>query len=447
MKNTSNTITIKEFFNDYYKQQAQNANYQKIASYIDGLKPTQRKVIYTVIKGNITQWTKVEGLANKTSDGTQYLGGASNISGVITNISKNFVGTNNLPLLETQGNFGQRLDTKPGEPRYIKVRKHKDTEKYFKKIDTNVLIEQIFEEEIIEPRFYLPTLPILFLNGSEGIGSGHAQSFLPRKKEDLICYIKDVLNNKKPKEVLPYWNGFKGDVIKLQHNKFATLGKFTVNKRKIKITELPIGYNLNSYLKVLDTLEDKKIIKSYKDLSNTKTDTFEFEVTIDTKFNLDKNNIINKLSLSKTYTENYTSIDENNSIRLFKTYEEVLNAYIKIKLEYYQKRKDYIINKIKEDIELNSSRYIFVYNVTKDKIIVNNTKKADIIKQIQNEPKIIKVDDTYDYLLRMPIYSLTNEKLKELKAKILKLKEDLKNIKSKDVKDIWLDEIKQIEDE
>lgn len=437
-----NKRKLTDFFDKEFKQFSANKNYQSIASYIDGLKPTARKVMHTVIKNKLDAWTKVEVLANKTAGETEYLGGASNISGVIVTYSKTYVGSNNLQMLDTNGNFGQRLDTKPGEPRYIKVRKDKRTDSLFNKMDNKILIEQEFEETIIEPRFFVPTLPILLINGSEGMGSGHAHVVLPRSIDNVKDYLKSSLTGNSLPLLPPFWNGFKGKVYQGDaKNKWVTEGLYEVNRRTITITELPIGYSLKSYIKKLDALEDKKAIRSYIDESDTKKDNFRFKIMVDTKFDLSHDNIIDKLALTSKFAENYTTIDENNSIRIFETPEEIVEAYIKIKLEYMQKRKDYIIEDISKDLLNLKGKYLFIKAVTEDKIKVNKTKKVDIIKQIDDFKTINKVNDSYDYLLTMPIYSLTSERMDALVEQLKTKKKELDEVKSKETSEMWLDEI------
>jgi len=441
----TNKRTIISFLDEEYRQQAANKNYQSIASYVDGMKPTARKVMHTVIKNNLTSWSKVEVLANKTAGETEYLGGSTNIAGVIVTISKGYTTSNNVPMLDTNGNFGQRLDTKPGEARYIKVRKGAETEKYFNKVDNKILIEQEFEETIVEPKFFVPTLPFLLLNGSEGMGSGHAQLILPRKLEDVRNYILTSLNGEEKPSLNPYFNGFNGTISQgVDSSKWVSEGIYNVSKRTIIITELPVGFSLLQYTKKLDILIDKKIIKSYIDESDTKTDTYRFKITVDFKFDLSHDNIINKLHLESKMAENYTSMDENNSVKLFKSASEIMDNYIDIKLQYLQKRKDYLTEKTKQDLLILASKYLFVKNITDGIITVNKMPKVKIAAQIKLIDKIIMVDGTYDYLLKMPIYSLTEEKLKELLAQIKIKKAELQAIMNKDIKDTWREEIQEI---
>lgn len=434
---------IRNFYEEEYKQQAQNKNYQSIASYIDGLKPTARKVIHTVLKNNVNSWTKNEVLANKTAGETEYLGGASNIYGVIVTIAKGYATSNNIPMLDTNGNFGQRLDNKPGEARYIKVRKLAAMESYFSKEDQINLVEQVFEGTVVEPRFFVPSVPFILINGSEGMGSGHAQKIMPRSEKVVRSYIKSKLTGKGRKpQLVPSWNGFNGKVYQGDaDHKWVTEGLYELNRRQIIITELPVGYELAKYLKVLDDLVDAKTIKSYVDQSDTKSDTYRFIVNVDTKFDLDHDNIIKTLKLYTKIAENYTCMDENNKITVFKTPAELMDRYIGIKLEYMQKRKDSIIAKYDKNIDELMWKYKFIDHVTKGNIVINKQTKPKIVKQIESYPEIGKVDDSYDYLLRMPIYSLTQEKMKELSDKIKALKAELAEIKKTTIEDMWLKEI------
>ena len=87
---------------------------------------------------------------------------------------------------------------------------------------------------------------------------------------------------------------------------------------------------------------------------------------------------------------------------------------------------------------------MFIKNVTEDIIIVNKTKKENIISQLEGFENIIKLDDSYDYLLRLPIYNLTLEKLEELREQIKTKKIELDVIKTKEINDTWEEEINNI---
>jgi DNA topoisomerase-2 len=439
--------TVKDFFETELVDYASYSTLRAIASLVDGQKNSSRKVIHTVQKKNITSKYKVQNLASLVSMETEYLHGGVSLEGVIVTNARNFIGTNNLNVLYPSGNFGTRFEPEASASRYIFTYKEKVFDKLFIKEDNNVLIKQNFEGTDIEPRFFVPTLPLILINGSEGIATGFAQKILPRDIITIKEYIRAYLANEETPELLPYFNGFKGKIKYTQtKNQVEIDGIFNrVGSTKIIISELPIGYNLKQYTKILDDLEDKKIINSFKDLSNSKKDEFLFELKVTSKFSAETDEwIIGKLKLRKTVTENFTVIDENNRVKSYESPEEVINHYIEVKLQYLEKRKQYLIDKTKHDLLVLASKYIFVKNVTDENILVNKKKKEEIIKQIQKFDKISLIDGSYDYLLRMPIYSLTEEKLDELLSQIKSKKQELQDIIDKKTSETWVEEIEEV---
>lgn len=440
-------MTITNFLNKELVNFASYSTLRAIGSLVDGQKNAQRKVIHTVQSKNIIKDQKVEILSGTVAIETEYLHGPQNLNSVIIGLAQKFVGNNNLPLLMREGNFGNRFEPEASAPRYILTLKEPIFDKIFIKEDNNILLNQNFEGTDIEPRFFVPTIPLILVNGSEGIATGFAQKILPRRVETIKEYIKEYLLGNKVPELPPYYNGFKGTIDKTEKpNQWIIGGKFKrISNTKVLITELPIGYNLKSYTKELDYLEDKKIIKNYKDLSESETDTFKFEVQLDSKsLKNDDKYIMKLLKLNKLLTENFTVIDENNRVLSYTSPEEVINHYIKIKSQYLDKRKKYQLDKMNKDILLLASKYLFVKSVTEGEVIVNKKKKNEIISQIDPIERIIKDEGSYDYLLKMPIYSLTSEKLEELKDKIMKLKKELEELSIKETSVTWSEELEAI---
>jgi DNA topoisomerase-2 len=388
---------------------------------------------------------KVSTLAGEIQIKTEYLHGS--IENVVTNMAKNYTGSNNMPLLTRDGHFGSRHKNDPAATRYIYTGKEKIFDKLFIKDDNKILVEQEFEGTKIEPRFMIPTLPLILLNGSEGIATGFASKILPRSLDNVKDYISSYINNRELPELMPYYKDFKGTITKGENNnQYLITGIFDrVSAAKLVITELPIGYNLSSYTKVLEDLEDKKVINSFKDLSDSKLDTFKFEITATTKFLKESDDyIIDKLKLQKKVTENFTVIDENNKVIAYNSPEEVINHYIKIKLEFNQKRKEYQLLTLRKKLNTLASKYIFVKNITENNITINKKKKSEIIEQLNTIDNIIEDNGSYDYLLNMNIYSLTEEKLQELLKEIKAKKEEFQELSTTSIESIWLKEIESI---
>lgn len=420
-------------------------NLRKIASIIDGNKNASRKALYTAIEYNINNEIKVSQLGSKVAEFSQYLHG--NLDNVIVNMAKSYVGTNNLPLLYPEGNFGTRLMPEASASRYIFTHKQKYLDLLFRKEYNSVLTKQYFEGELIEPVHYVPVLPLVLINGTVGVSSGYAQKVFNRSVEDVIRYIKLYFSDDNVNLILsPNIKGFSGTCHQGDNNKQwlfkGRIQRTAVNK--VLITEVPFNYSLKDYIVELDKLEEKGFIKSYTDMSDSK---FMFEVVFESKIlkELTDDDLLDKLSLVYKDTENYTFINENNKIVVYDNIEDVINHYIKIKLEYTQKRLEHQINELKSELKVNTSKAFFIMSVIKGDIVLMNKKKDEVINQIKTFEKIIEVDGNYNYILSMPLYNLTQEKFNELKEKIKSTKEEIKELEQKDPKEVWLSEIEELE--
>lgn len=436
-------IKIEDFLNTEVVNFASYSTLRAIASVCDGLKNSHRKIIFGM--KSTKKSTKVSILSAEIMAKSQYLHG--DISGSIITLAKKYTGSNNLPLLTREGNFGSRMTPEASAIRYIFTNKEEYFDNIFNRTDDSILENQVFEGEEIEPKFYVPTIPLILVNGSEGISTGFAQKILPRDLKVLKDYIKSFLIGEALPALEPFYKGFKGSISKgYKPNQWKIEGIFErKTSTKIRIIELPIGYNLTSYTKVLDDLEDKKIIRNYTDKSDARKDLFEFEVTMDSKILKQSDNvIIEKLKLTKTVTENFTVIDENNKVVVYNSAEEVINHYIKIKLKFLKLRKDFLIKKVKEDLLVLGSKYLFLKNIVDEKIQINKVKKVDIIAQLETFDKIIKYEGSYAYLLNLPVYNLTKEKLEEILKKIKEKKSELDEISSKELSVTWSEELEAI---
>lgn len=439
-------MKITNFFQNEYVDYGSYDNLRKIASIMDGQKNASRKILYTVIEKNIKDGIKVSQLGSKASEFTEYLHG--NLDGVIVNMAQNFVGTNNHPILVRQGNFGTRFIPEASASRYIYTHKEKHVDYIFKKDDLPLLEKQYFEGSEIEPRYFVPTIPMLLVNGSEGISTGFAQKILPRNSKDIVSLLKAKLKGKKSRATLiPHFNGFNGTVEQGESDA-QWLIKGTINRKsitKVEITEIPYGISLKDYLNILDDLEDKALIKKYSDKSEN--DLFLFEVQFDSKVLalMSDDDVLQKLKLIKKVTENYTCMSEENKIVVYDNATSVFEHYYKVKLDFMDRRKTNLIEKLNKDIKVNASKYIFIKSIVDGVIVVNNKKKEDIITQLETVDKIIQQEDSYDYLLRMPVYSLTNEKMAELKNTIIAMKKTLEEVKETLIEDMWLKDLEELE--
>jgi len=439
-------MKVSSFYENEYVDYAAYDNLRKFASVVDGQKNASRKILYTVLEKNIKDEIKVSQLSSKMAEFADYLHGDA--SGVIVTLAKNYAGTNNVPLLDREGSFGTRFENDASAPRYIFTNGSKEFFELFNKEDNDILVQQTFEGAKIEPMFYVPNLPILLLNGSTGaISSGFKQDILSRNPKKVKQYIKDYLNgNLRPNSknsLEPYFEGFNGTIKSGEKFKQwhidGVVKKIGVNK--VEISEVPINYDLQKYLNVLDKLEDDNKIQGYRDLSEN--DIFKFEVTIPSKVLKEKSEdeLIIYLKLRKTIMEIYTVIDENNKIKVFGDVKEIIDHYIKIKLEYMQKRKDNNIITLEEKIKFDYSKYIFIKMIVEDKIKISKRKKSEIESDLEKVSEIYTKDENYDYLLNMSIQSLTEERMKKLYEDVQTHKENLDTLIATSIEQLWLKDL------
>lgn len=447
-------INITDFFNTDYCNFGSYDNYRKLASIVDGLKPSARKCIYIILKDKIKELYKVQNLCGRVSERTNYIHGAGSLYGVIVGLAQDFVGTNNIPLLQRKGNFGNRLIPEASADRYIFTCSEKYLTDIIKEEDNDILIEQVFEGDVIEPKFYVPVIPLILANGSIGLTTGFTQKILPRNPKELIEWINCKLDKTKFKgKLLPYYKGFLGTIKETGKGTYDIYGAYEkISASRIRITDIPCGpgisgyRDLKSYLAVLDKLVETKKIKDYEDKSESNQYNIEVIFYRNEKngLDIDKDDLMKELKLVKSVNESYCSLDEENKVVEYKSVEDILNAYFKIRYKFYEKRKENIINKLTNKILTEVSKYTFIKAVVDGDIVLNNKSEEQIVKKLEKTKNIIKVNDSYDYLFIMPISSITKEKYAKLKEQIKELNAELSNIKKETIEEMWKKDLSKL---
>lgn len=446
-----NKRNITDFYEKDVPAFASYDNLRKLSG-IDGLKLSQRKIVWTAFKRCYSEWIKTDTMCAQTQIDSNYIHGAANLEIVIDNMAANYVGSNNYALLTgNSGGFGCRISPRPSAGRYTRIKLSEISKKLFLPIDNEILEKQFFEGQYIEPKYLVPVFPILFLNGSSGMSTGFSNQIYPRNPEEVAEYIRKKLSGTaNPRaELLPWFKGHTGKVAwneELQRNEsFGVYVKNNMNS--YTVTELPIGMEYQKYVELLDKLEENGTIQDYDDRCDPKTDRILFEIKTTREFTRkhDKErSVYEAFKLVKSLPETLCCIDENNRVREFSSVKEILDAFIEIRLKYYKARKDHILKKLKDAITKNLSMYMFVKGVVDGTIKVAKKKKAEIEAQLDKAERIIKVDGSYSYLLNMPIWSLTSEKMDELKEKVKDIKAEFETVKGTSPETMWTDDLKEL---
>jgi len=432
---------IKDFFDTDYVAYASYDNLRKIASLVDGLKNSGRKTIFTILEDKITQEKKVANLSSQISMKTQYLHGETSLDSVIVNLARDYVGTNNINMLYPEGSFGTRFIPEPSASRYIYSHSQKYLRDIFKQEDDAILETQEFEGDKIEYKFYVPTLPMLLVNGSEGVSSGFAQKILPRNPKELKEIIINFLNdNELPAKIKPFYKGFDGKIISTNGSHIIQGVFKRVTNTRLTITELPIGYNRKSYIKVLNGLVDKKVIKNFKDLSNPKTDKFQFEIQVEMKWkDFSDDDILKKLKLTKSVTENYTVLDEENTVQVCEDEIDILLKYINVKMRFLIKRKEKIITDFNQRLTNLKRLRKFVSLIVSEDIVIFKKSRDEINTQME-----LNGFSDFDDLLRMGINNFSEDKIKDLDESIQNIETELKIVTEKTPEQFWIEDLQSI---
>ena len=437
--------TISEFLANDYKEFAMYViEGRAIPSVIDGFKPTQRKIIHVssqIWKTGTEKTLKVFQLGGKVASDAFYHHGNASLENAIITMAQKF--KNNAPLLEEEGQFGSLRSPQAGAPRYIGTKLTPNFRLIYK--DFELLEYKEEEGESIEPKFFLPIVPAVLLNGSQGIAVGFASNILNRDIRDLIDCCGKILQGKKITDVKPSLTGFTGDFIQDPENnkRWIIRGKFErQNTSTVKITELPPSMTYEKYEEVLDKLVEDKIIVSYDDNCKDNIDyTIKF-TRIDLE-KLDDEKLIKVLKLEETSTEIYSTLDEFGKLKIFDTVADIITYFVNFRLTYYHKRKEFLLSKMNGDLKLLSNRGRFIKAILDEKLKVNNVPKTEIVSGIE-ALNLEKIDDSYDYLLRMPIYSLTKEVFEKLKEDFKLKKEEITQLEATDPKDMYLSDLSEL---
>lgn len=421
---TTPKVQLEDFFKNEYIDFSVYDNVRKLANYIDGQKNASRKILYTVLQQNVDKFVKVSNLGPRVQDYSQYLHGS--LEGTIVNMTADYVGCgNNVPLLEGDGNFGSAFINEAAATRYIFARMNPILKQLFVKDDFVNLMHQSFEGSKIEPRFYVPVLPMIAVNGSEGVSIGYAQKILPRNPREIHKWVRQKAEGKRvAADLKPYWKGMKCTVEKGETDvQWLIKGSFTrKTKHRILITSIPVGYTLKQYQAVLDKLVEDKVIKDYEDLSDN--DEFEFEIQVDRVFSGKTDEwILNKLKLIKKVSENYTCIDESNKIRIFESLKDLLDTWYDKRIAYNDLRKQYILKKMQDDMDYADAKAMFIKGVVEGKIELRNKSEAEVIKQAEAYSTVLH--GKVEKFLGMPMRSLTKEEIAKLKRRSAELKKEI----------------------
>lgn len=456
-------IPIKDFINKDLIHFSNYDNHRSIPCICDGLKPTQRKILYTGLNYLGKNEIKVAQFSGLVGQKTDYHHGEQSIVSTVVGMAQTFVGANNCNLYLPNGQFGTRLQggKDRSSERYIYTNVSNITKFIYNKLDDNLLKYIDSDGQLVEPEYYVPCIPMILVNGTLGIGTGFSTEVLSHKIEDIIECIKLKLDNQKTKKLKPWYRNYIGDIKQYEKSKYISYGKFIKddNNSMITITELPIGTWTENYKHFIESSiidktsnNKKQFIKSY--LNYSTESKVKFELILEPKFykKLMKKTeleLYKTLKLTNNLSEsNMYLFDINNKIRKFKSSEEIMDYYYDIRLNYYNLRKKNMIDILTKKVEELKNKVRFIRKVKAKQVDVLNTNDEKLIKDLEKH-KFTKLNNSndipcYDYLINMSIRSLTLENAQRMELEYKKLSSELDQLKNKNIKDMWKEDLNNI---
>jgi len=470
LDHSTKDITYTDFVNKELILFSMADNLRSIPSVIDGFKPGQRKVMYACFKRNLKKDMKVVELAGYVSTVTAYHHGEASLQQTIVGLAQNFVGSNNLNCLEPSGNFGSRLQggSDSASARYIFTRLSPFARRVFHPLDEPILKYNTDDDRTIEPEIYVPVVPMVLINGADGIGTGWSSTIPNYSPEDIVENLKLMMDGHEPKPMTPWFRDFKGEVTQMAPDryKFSGIVKQT-GDNEVEITELPIRFWTQDFKdKLVDIIKAEKCpswIKEYDDYNTHKK--VHFIVRMEEKFMKSalEEGLEEKFKLTRSVaTSNLVAFDAEGRITKYATPEDILKEFFKVRIKMYEKRKvrklllclinrangeqEYQLNEFNKELEKFTNQARFIQMIIDGKLVVSKKKKKDLVAELkqkgfkaflktvdaskdgENEPVVENNEDddedveaaasSYDYLLGMAIWSLTKERVEKLLRQI-----------------------------
>ncbi|XP_067266976.1 DNA topoisomerase 2-beta isoform X2 [Chanodichthys erythropterus] len=481
------TATRHLSYNDFINKElilfSNSDNERSIPSLVDGLKPGQRKVLFTCLKRNDKREVKVAQLAGSVAEMSAYHHGEQALMMTIVNLAQNFVGSNNINILQPLGQFGTRINggKDAASPRYIFTMLSPLAKLLFPAVDSSLLKFLYDDNQKVEPEWYIPIIPMVLVNGAEGIGTGWACKIPNYDPREIVNNINRMLNHQDPLPMLPRYKNFKGIIHELGQNQYLVSGEVSVlDKNTIEIIELPVRTWTQAYKEsVLEPMlqgTDKTppLISDYKEYHTDTTVKFVVRMTEEKLAQAEAAGLHKVFKLQSSLTCNSMVLfDHMGCLKRYESVQEILKEFFELRLHYYKLRKDWLVGSLGSESAKLSNQARFVLEKIEGKLSIENKSKRDLIRMLvqrgyESDPvaawnkaqeKSLEDEEgegndsdssvdsgtssgpNFNYILNMPLWCLTKEKVEELLKQRDQKKAELNELQRKNSEDLWREDL------
>lgn len=442
--NTKQRKTINDFIQNELREYATYDNERSIPSIVDGLKTSQRKVIFAAFTLKKDVLIKTSALGAKSSDLTHYKHGEASIIGTVIKLAQDYPGSNNYPILKKDGQFGTAQANASSSPRYIHVSRSDALDDMFEENDREIVNYIKFDGDLIEPDYYLTKLPLITINGTSGIGNGYSTKILPRDVKKVAQYVSEKISGKTPDQslLLPSFNGFNGTVEQVTKTSFLIKGRIErINSTTFIIKDLPpsSSYQYENYKeRVLIPLKiDSK--SGIVEFENESQDG-EWNIIIkhDRAFGKKTDEeILAAMKMIEKSSENITVWGFDKKFKVFDDIYQLVDYWIEERTKWHQVRKEHVLNKMSIKSAYQESLLKLIEHWL-DNPDITKLKKDDLITDLKT---VVDNDEHIAKFLEQNIMSLTKERVDKLKKDLAAVLRERKTLEKKSKETLFLEDI------
>ncbi|NMA66456.1 MAG: topoisomerase IV [Clostridiaceae bacterium] len=433
---------------------------------IDGLKPSHRKLLYTMYKMGLLRGQKTKS-ANVVGQ-TMKLNPHGDMA-IYETMVRLTTGNGSLlhPLVESKGNFGKvySRDMRFAAPRYTEVKLNDICEEMFRDIDKNTVdFVDNYDGTMKEPVLLPSTFPNILVNPNQGIAVGMASNicsfnlkevceatiaYIKNDDVDLLKYIKApdfstggqlILNKREMKKIYETGRG-----------SFRVRAKYKFDKENncLEIYEIPYTTSSEAIIEAIASIIKSGKIKDISDVRD-ETDLNGLKITIDLKRNSDPDDIMNKLyklsPLQDSFSCNFNVLIDQKPMVL--GISGILDHWIQFRMDCIRRKSEFDIKKKSERLHLLQGLSKILLDIDKAIKIIRNTEQDSQV--VPNLMKGFSIDEVQaEFIAEKKLRNLNKEYILKQTKDIETLKseiEDLKDIVARDsrVLDIICEQLKEV---
>lgn len=477
---------------------------RSVPSAIDGLKPSQRKVLYTCLKGKMSKANemKVNTLAGHVTAQTAYHHGEGSLHQTIIKMAQDFVGSNNVPLLEPEGQFGSRASggKDAAAPRYIGTRLGALTPLLYPKDDLDVLHYEEEDGEFVEPVHFVPLLPTLLLNGAEGIGTGWSTTCYGYHPMTVLDNVLAHAEGLPMVPMVPWAAGFIGEIelrtgsgqgkpVELSAvaagtvpSRFLSRGVVELTPKGVVVTELPLGEWTSNYkewlLKEKAEKGDDVEWDSFTEQHTDRSVYFAFKHSakqLRVLGGLDQAQLCKMFQLEGKHSlGNMHAFNAMGELCRFERPEEIIEMHARSRVELYSRRKAHLLARLEAELSDLESRARFISMALGDELpLFQRAPRDEVVKALRAakftpyeavrpragdarrrgstaDADAADADDgarrgePYEHLLKTRIDSLTEERVVALEKEVEKKKQEASELRNTSELQMWKCELDKL---